>query len=101
MYNSVQYLPLLFIIEHDRTQLGSVQIAIRQEDVLAKDLDDARKSGCAGLDDLTGDEVCVDDGNVVGFEESRDSGFAGSNSACEADNWVGGLGLVVECDEKV
>lgn len=76
MYDPIQHLPFLLIVEHDRPEFRAVEVPVLEEDVSAEDLDDAFEGGGAWLYDLAGEEVGVDDGDAVGREKGGDGGFA-------------------------
>ena len=86
MDDSVQLPTLLLVREHDASELGPVECAIREEDLGPEHAHDRRERRGAWLDDFASEDVGVDDGDAGIFEEFGDGGFAGSDAAGEADD---------------
>ena len=87
MHNCIQCLALLLIGEDDAAELDTVELAVGEEDLRAKGGDDAVVGAGAGLDDLPGEDVGVDDGDAEAGELGGDGGFACGDPAGEADDY--------------
>ena len=86
MHDPIQHLPFLRVVEDDLPEGFAVEGAIFQQNLRPEGFDDLLQSRRAGFDDLAGEDVGVDDGDVGIFEEFGDGGFAGSDAAGEADD---------------
>ena len=89
VHNPIQLPPLLLIIKYDRTQFLPVKSPVWLNYAVAEICLDLGECRCAGFDDLTSDEVCINEGNASCSEEVGDRGFAGRDASCKADDWMG------------
>ena len=66
-------------------QFGTMQTPIGVENIAAKGVDKLGKCGGSGFDNAAGDEVGVDDGNVVVAQHAGDRGFTGADATGETN----------------
>jgi len=67
MCTAIQYLSFLGILENDLAQLWSIEMAVRQKDFIAKMLSDELICFSSRLNNISGNLVGINDGNVLLF----------------------------------
>ena len=75
----------LRIGKHDVAQRGAVEVAVGGEDRRAEALDQSLERRLAGLHDVAGDLIAVEDGHAERAEELRRRGLAAGDAAGQPD----------------
>lgn len=84
MHDAIQLFSLMFVGKDNRAEFLSVERAVGEQDLWSECSDDVAESARPREDDLTGNNVGVDDGNVVGPEDRGDGGFSSCDSTSQA-----------------
>lgn len=61
MYNAIELLALYLIVEDNTSELRAIEVSVRKENVLAEVLNYLLESRRPGLDDLSRNDVGIDD----------------------------------------
>lgn len=83
--DAVQGLPFLLVTERDRGQRGTVQGAIGLQDPGPEGLDELAQTLGTRFDDLTGDDVAIDDDAATFGERGGHRRLAGADTAGESN----------------
>lgn len=89
MHDAVQDPSFLFVVEDDAAQRIPVQRAVRLEDlVLSKVLDQSAERVRSGGDRVAGEDVEVDERDVVSLEQLGDCRLSAGDATGQADDYI-------------
>ena len=86
VHNRVEVSPSGSVREHQRPQCGAVESSVRRENGIPKSNPNGVKPWGTRRNSLTREQICVNHGSAERRQSRCDDGFAGSDSAGEADN---------------
>ena len=81
MHDRIQLVEGSTVGEHDSRQRGAIQFTVRTDDVRSESRDDGGKAGRARPDDLSSDDVSIDDDRATLAQQGRHGALPRSETA--------------------
>ena len=81
MHDRIQVVESVAVSEHDSSQLGAVQLTVRADDARTESGDDGGKARRARSDDLSSDDVSIDNDRATLAQQRRHGALPRSETA--------------------